>query len=64
MSEKALPAPLSAEVLDEAERQALIAAVAEARADLRLDTPHEEVRTEMLHDLEKVRRKLEIMPAI
>lgn len=53
---------LSAEALDEAERRALIAAVAEARADPRPDIPHEEVRAEMLRDLEELRRRLEAPP--
>lgn len=57
------PLPLSTEALDEAERRALIAAVAEARADPRPDIPHEEVRAEMLRDLEELRRQLEIPPA-
>lgn len=55
--------PLSAEALDEAERRALIGAVAEARADPRPDIPHEEVRAEMLRDLEELRRRLEAPPA-
>ena len=55
-------APLSAEALDEAERRALIAAVAEARADPRPDIPHEEVRAEMLRDLEELRQSLEALP--
>jgi len=54
--------PLSAEDLDEAERRALIAAVAEARADPRPPIPHEEVRAEMLRDLEELRRRLEVPP--
>lgn len=45
-------APLSAEALDEAERRALIAAVAEALSDPRPDIPHEEVREEILRELE------------
>lgn len=49
--------PLSAEALDEAEHQALIAAVAEARADPRPDVPHEEVRAEMLRELEELHRR-------
>ena len=57
------PTSLSAEALDEAERRALIAAVTEARADPRPDIPHEEVRAEMLRDLEELRRRLEILPA-
>ncbi len=62
MSE-ATPMSLSAEALDEAERRALIAAVAEARADPRPDIPHEEVRAEMLRDLEELRQRLEVPPA-
>lgn len=62
MSE-ATPMSLSAEALDEAERRALIAAVAEARADPRPDIPHEEVRAEMLRDLEELRQQLEVPPA-
>ena len=54
--------PLSNEALDEAERRALIAAVAEARADPRPDIPHEEVRAEMLRDLEELRQRLEALP--
>ncbi len=50
--------PLSAEALDEAERQALIAAVAEARADPWPPIPHEEVRAEMLADIEALERRL------
>lgn len=57
------PAPLSAEALDEAERRALVAAVAEALADPRPDIPHEEVRAEMLRDLEELRQRLEALPA-
>jgi hypothetical protein len=56
-------APLSAEALDEAERRALVAAVAEVLADPRPDIPHEEVRAEMLRDLEKLRQRLEALPA-
>lgn len=44
----ASPFPLSAGALDEAERRALIAAAAEARADPRPPIPHERVRAEML----------------
>ena len=55
--------PLPAEALEEAERRALIAAVAEARADPSPDIPHEEVRAEMLRDLEELRRRLEVPPA-
>lgn len=50
--------PLSAKALDEAERRALIAAVAEARADPRLDIPHEEVRAEILADIEALERQI------
>ena len=50
--------PLSAEALDEAERRALIAAVTEALADPRPDIPHEEVRTEVLADLEALERQI------
>ncbi len=57
MSE-ATPTSLSAEALDEAERRVLIAAVAEALADLRPNIPHEEVRAEMLRDLEELRQPL------
>ncbi len=56
-------APLSAEALDEAERQALTAAVAEARADPRPDIPHEEVRAEILADIEALERQLATSPA-
>jgi hypothetical protein len=49
------PAALSAEALDEAERRALVAAVAEALADPRPDVAHEEVRAEMLRDLATLR---------
>ena len=56
-------APLSAEALDEAERRALVAAVAKALADPRPDIPHEEVRAEMLRDLEELRQRLEALPA-
>ena len=55
--------PMSAEALDEAERRALIAAVAEARADPRPAIPPEEVRAEMLHDLEELRRRMEALPS-
>jgi len=55
--------PLSAEALDEAERQALIAAVAEARADPRSDIPHEEVRAEILAEIEALERQLAVSPA-
>lgn len=49
--------PLSAEALDEAERRALAAAVAEALADPRPDVPHEEVRAEILRELEELCRR-------
>ena len=55
--------PLSAEALDEAERRALIAAVAEARSDPRPDIPHEEVRAEILADIEALERQLATSPA-
>lgn len=55
--------PLSAEALDEAERRALIAAVAEARADPRPPIPHEEVRAEMLAEIEELERQLAASPA-
>ncbi len=50
--------PLSDEALDEAERQALIAAVAEARADPRPPIPHEEVRAEILAEIEELERQI------
>ena len=53
----------SAEVLDAAERRALTAAVAEALADSRPDVPHEEVRAEILADLEALERELATPPA-
>jgi hypothetical protein len=43
---------------EDAERQALEAAVAKARADTRPDIPHEEVREEMLREIEELRRKI------
>ena len=49
---------LSAEVLDEAERRALVAAVIEARADPRPDIPHKEVRAEMLADLKALEHQI------
>lgn len=55
--------PLSAEALDEAEHRALVAAVAEARADPRPDIPHEEVRAEILADIEALERQLAVSPA-
>ena len=58
-----VPISLSSEALDEAERRALIAAIAEARADPRPDIPHAEVRDEMLGELEALRKRLTVMPA-
>ena len=55
--------PLSAEALDEAERRALAAAVAEALADPRPDVPHEEVRAEILAEIETLERRLATPPA-
>ncbi len=49
---------MSAEDLDEAERRALIAAVVEALADPRPDIPHEEVRAEMLAEIEELERRI------
>ena len=49
---------LSATDLDEAERRVLAAAVAEALADPRPDIPHEEVRAEILADIEALEREL------
>ena len=43
---------------DEAERLALEAAIAEARAETEPGTPHEEVRGEMLRSIELLRRKI------
>lgn len=43
---------------DQAERLALEAAVAEARADPRPDIPHEEVREEMLANIERANRRI------
>ena len=51
--------PLSAEILDEAENQALAAAVAESRADPRPDVPHEEVRAEILTEIKALERRLD-----
>jgi hypothetical protein len=56
--------PMSAEALDEAERRALIAAVAESLADPRPDIPHEEVRAEMLRDLAELRQRMEALPQV
>lgn len=47
---------------DEAEREALTAAVAEARADPRPGVPHERVRAEMLREIERLRRKIAAGP--
>ncbi len=58
MSNTTAHTPLSAEVLDEAERQALIAAGAEALADPRTDIPHEEVRAEILAEIEGLERQI------
>lgn len=52
------PVPLSDEDLDEAERRALIAAVAEALADPRPDIPHEEVRAEIMAEVEELERQI------
>ncbi len=56
-------APLSPEALDEAERLALTAAVAESLADPRPDIPHEEVRAEIMADIEALERQLAAPPA-
>jgi chorismate mutase len=50
--------PMSAEDLDEAERRALIAAVAEARADPHPPIPHEEVRAEIMAEIEELERRI------
>lgn len=50
--------PLSAEALNEAERRALIAAVAEARADPRPDVPHDEVLAEILANITALERQI------
>lgn len=42
----------------EAERRLLEAAVAEARADLRLNVPHDQVRAAMLREIERLDRKI------
>ena len=55
--------PLSPAALDEAECQELIAAVAEARADPRPPIPHEEVRAEILAEIEELERQLATPPA-
>ena len=56
-------APLSAAALGEAERQALITAVAETLADPRPDVPHEEVRAEILAEIEALEHRLAALPA-
>ncbi|MDA8049118.1 MAG: hypothetical protein M0002_03790 [Rhodospirillales bacterium] len=43
---------------DEAERLALEAAVAKARADVRSGVPHEKVRAEMPREVERLSRKI------
>ena len=50
--------PLSPAALEQAEQQMLIAMDAEARADPRPDIPHEEMRAEMLADLEVLERQI------
>lgn len=57
-------APLSPEALDEAERLALTAAVAESLADPRLDIPHEEVRAEILAEIEELERQIAASSAV
>ena len=47
---------------DEAEREALAAAGAEARAVSRPGIPHEQVRAEMLREIERLRRKIAAGP--
>ncbi len=42
----------------ETERQLLEAAVAEARADKRPGVPHDQVRAEMLQEIERLKRKI------
>jgi hypothetical protein len=42
----------------ETERQLLQAAVADARADRRPSIPHDEVRAEMLRDIDRLRSKI------
>ena len=51
-------APLSAAILEKVERRALIAAVSEALADPRPDIPHQEVRAEILADIEALERQI------
>jgi hypothetical protein len=47
---------------DEAERLALEAAVAEARADTRPGVPHAQVREDMLQEIERLYRKIASIP--
>jgi len=54
----AVHTPLSPEALDEAEGRALIAAVAEARADSRPPIPHEEIRAEILAEIEALEHQI------
>lgn len=42
----------------ETERRLLEAAVAEARADTRPPVPHDQVRSEMLREIERLNRKI------
>lgn len=44
----------------EAERRLLEAAVAEARADPRPSVPHDQVRAEMLREIERLNRKIAV----
>lgn len=55
---QAVPTSLSASSLGKAERLVLIAAVAEALADPRPDIPHQEVRAEILADIEVLERQI------
>lgn len=57
------PAPAPMEH-DEADRRALAAAVAVALADPRPDIPHEQVRAEMLREIEELSRKIESLPPV
>lgn len=50
--------PLSSAAFGKAEQQALIAAVAEVCADPRPNVPYQEVRVEMLADLEILERQI------
>ena len=47
---------------DEAERRAIIAAVAESLADPRPDIPHEVVREKLLRFAEEMRRRIAALP--